>query len=126
MAVGIRASLPFKGVHLLLGNNLAGDKVMVDPFLTSTPCVDQTPGTIEQKILDLYPSHAVTRAMAKKAKQNNGMQDFNLADTLIGQSFNGEISNSLSSSQSDIQTDFDTPMSNTDLTPSISNDQGHN
>ena len=57
--------------------------------------------------------------MAKKAKQNNGMQDFNLTDTLIGQSFNGEISNSLSSSQSDIQTDFDTPMLNTDLTLSI-------
>ena len=63
--------------------------------------------------------------MAKKAKQNNGMQDFNLAETLISQSFNDVISNSLSSSQSDIQTDFETPMSNTDLSPSISNDQGH-
>ena len=63
--------------------------------------------------------------MAKKAKQNNGMQDFNLTDTLIGQSFNGEISNSLSSSQSDIQTDFDTPMLNTDLTLSILNGPGH-
>ena len=63
--------------------------------------------------------------MAKKAKQNNGMQDFNLADTLIGQSFNGEISNSLSSSQSDIQTDFDTPMSKTDLSSLTSNGKGH-
>ena len=61
--------------------------------------------------------------MAKKAQQNNGMQDINLADTLIGQSFNDEISNSLSLSQSDIQTDFDTPRSNTDLSHSISNDQ---
>ena len=42
---------------------------------------------------DLYPSCAVTRAMAKKANQNYGMQDINLADTLIGQSFNDEISN---------------------------------
>ena len=75
---------------------------MADPLLTSTPCVDQTPDPIEQKIPDLYPSYAVTRAMAKKAKQNTWMQDFNLADTLIGQSFNGEISNSLFSSQSDI------------------------
>ena len=40
VAVGIRPSLPFKGVHLLLGNDLAGDKVVVDPLLTSTPCVD--------------------------------------------------------------------------------------
>ena len=51
------------------------------------------------------------------------MQDINLADTLIGQSFNDEILNSLSPSQSDIQTDFDTSRSNFDLSPSISNDQ---
>ena len=108
VAVGIRPSLPFKGVHLLLGNDLAGDKVVVNPRLTSTPCVDQPPDPIEQEIPDLYPSCAVTRAMAKKAKQNDGMQDIALTDTLIGQSFNDEISNSLSPSQSDIQADFDT------------------
>ena len=123
VAVGIRPSLPFKGVHLLLGNDLAGDKVVVDPLLTSTPCVDQPTDPIEQEIPDLNPSCAVTTAMAKKANQNYGMQDINLADTLIGQSFNDEISNSLSPSQSDIQTDFDTSRSNLDLSPSISNDQ---
>ena len=53
------------------------------------------------------------------------MQDINLVDTLIGQSLNDEISNSLSPRQSDIQTDFDTSRSNTDLSPSVSNDQGH-
>ena len=41
------------------------------------------------------------------------MQDIDLIDTLIGQSFNDEISKSLSSNQSDIQTNFDTPRSNT-------------
>ena len=60
MAVGIRPSLPFKGVHILLFNYLAGDKVMVDPLLTSTPCVVKLPDPIEQKIPDLYPSCAVT------------------------------------------------------------------
>ena len=87
MAVGIRPSLPFKGIHLLLGNDLAGDKVVVNPLLTSTPCVDQPPDPIEEEIPDLYPSCAVTRAMAKKAKLYDGMQDINLTDTLIGQSF---------------------------------------
>ena len=96
---------------------------MVDPLLTSTPCVEQPPDPIELEIPDLYPSCAITRAMAKKANQNNGMHDINLVDTLIGQSFNDEISNSLSHSQSDIQTDFDTSRLNTDLSPSISNDQ---
>ena len=125
VAVGIRPSLPFKGVNLLLGNDLAGDKVVVDPLLTSTPCVDQPPDPIEQEIPNPYPSCAITRAMAKRAKLIYGMQDIDLTDTLIGQSFNDEISNSLSPSQSDIQTDFDTSRSNTDLSPSISNDQGH-
>ena len=62
--------------------------------------------------------------MEKKAKQKyGGIQDINLADILIGQSFNDEISNFLFHSQSVIQTDFDTSRSNTDLSPSISNDQ---
>ena len=127
MAVGIRPSLPFKGIHLLLGNDLAGDKVVVNPLLTSTPCVDQPPDSIEQEIPDLYPSCAVTRAMAKKAKLYDGMQDINLTDTLIGQSFNKEISTSLSPSQSDIQTDPSKSRSGSenDLSPSNSNDQGH-
>ena len=35
VAVGIRQTLPVKGVHLLLGNALAGDKV--NPLITDTP-----------------------------------------------------------------------------------------
>ena len=84
--------------------------VVVDPLLTSTLCVDQWHDPIEQEISDLYHYCAITRAMAKKANQNHGIQDINLADTLIGQSFNDEISNSLSQSQSI-------------LSRSISNDQ---
>ena len=41
VAVGIRQTLPFKSVHLLLGNDLAGDKVVVNPLVTDTPCMDQ-------------------------------------------------------------------------------------
>ena len=119
MTVGIRPSLPFKGVHLLLGNDLAGDMVVVDPLLTNTPCVDQPLDPIEQEIPDLYLSCAVTRAMAKNANQNHGMQDIDLTDTMIGQFYKDEISNSLSPSQSDIQTDFDTPRSNTNLSSLI-------
>ena len=80
VAVGIRP-LPFKGVHLLLGNDLAGDKVVVNPLLTNIPCIDQPPDSIEQEIPDLYPSCAVTRAMAKKAEQNDG--DIDLTDTFL-------------------------------------------
>ena len=98
---------------------------MVDPLLTSIPCVDQPPDHTEQEIPDLYPSCVVTRAMAKKAKLNHGIQDIDLTDTFIGHSFNDEILNSLSPSQSDKQTDFDSSRSNSDILPSFSNDQGH-
>ena len=67
VAVGIRQTLPFKGVHLLLGNDLAGDKFVVNPLVTDTPCIDLSPDPIQQELPDLNPSCAVTRAMAKKA-----------------------------------------------------------
>ena len=81
---------------------MAGDKVLVHPLLTSTPCVGQPPDPLEQQITDLYPFCAVTRTMAKKVKRNHGTQDIDLADTLVGQSFNDEFSNCLSPSQADI------------------------
>jgi hypothetical protein len=65
VAVGIRSFLPFKGVHLFLGNDLAGDTVLVNPLVTDTPCVDQTPDPIEQEIPDLYPLCAVIRAIVQ-------------------------------------------------------------
>ena len=87
VAVGIRQTLPFKGVHLLLGNDLAGDKGVVNPLVTDTPCMDQSPDPIEQELPDLYPSCAVTRAMAKKAMLTENQSDVDLTHSFIGQSF---------------------------------------
>ena len=121
VAVGIRPSLFFKGVHLLLGNDLAGDNVVVNPLLTTIPCLDQPPDPIEQEIPDLYPSCAVTRAMAKKAKQNDG--EIDLTDTFLGQSFTDEIINSLSPTLSGKQTDL-SDKSESSHYSSVLNDQG--
>ena len=66
VAVGIRQTLAFKGVYLLLGNDLAGDKVVVNPLVTGMSCMDQSPDPIEQELPEFYPSCAVTRAMTKK------------------------------------------------------------
>ena len=103
VVIGITPSLPFKGVHLLLGNDLAGDKVVVNPLVTDTPNIGQTDDPIEQEIPDLYPSCAVTRAMAKKAILKNSNSDTDLTDTFIGQYFNNEIKKSLDPSLSDTQ-----------------------
>ena len=61
--MGICPDLPVKGVSLLLGNNLAGDKVIINSCVSSHPCshdaeMQDTPG--------LYRVCAVTCAMAKK------------------------------------------------------------
>ena len=39
VAVGIRPTLPVDGVSLLLGNDIAGEKVIVNPWLPSLPCL---------------------------------------------------------------------------------------
>ena len=105
VVIGITPSLPFKGIHLLLGNDLAGDKVVVNPLVTDTPNIGQTDDPIEQEIPDLYPSCAVTRAMAKKAILKNSNSDIDLTDTFIGQYFDNEIKKSLDPSLSDTKTD---------------------
>ena len=121
VVIGITPSLPFKGVHLLLGNDLAGDKVVVNPLVTDTPSIGQTDYPIEQEIPDLYPSCAVTRAMAKRAILKNSNSDIDLTDTCIGQYLNNEIKTSLDPSLSDTQTD--SSMSCHSSPRSI--DQGH-
>ena len=98
VAVGIRQTLPFKGVHLLLCDDLAGDKVVVNPLVTGTPCMDQSSDPFEQKLPDIYPSCAVTRVMAKKAMLTENQSDVDLTDSFIGQSFENEITKSLSHS----------------------------
>ena len=115
VVIGIKPSLPFKGVHLLLGNDLAGDKVVVNPN------IGQTDDPIEQEIPDLYPSCAVTRAMAKKAILKDSNFDTDLTDTFIGQYFNNEIKKSLDPSLSDTQTDSSMSCHSSPR----SNDQGH-
>ena len=125
VAVGIRQTLPFKGVHLLLGNDLAGDKVVVNPLVTDTPCMDQSPDPIEQELPDLYPSCAVTRAMAKKATMTENQSDIDLTDSFIGQSFKNEITKSLSHNLPEHQTYSNDSTSVSDHFPSSLFEEGH-
>ena len=91
VTVGARPSLPIEGVHLILGNDLAGDKVVVNPVMTEKPEVTTTIDPIEEEIPDLYPSYVVTRAMAQKAnaenaqvgKSTNSDYTYDLNDTFL-------------------------------------------
>ena len=81
--VGIQPSLPFEGVHLFLGNDLAGDKVVVNAVVTEKPCLEQSPDPVEKEIPGLYPACVVTRAMSKEKEKSE--DEIMLAETVIGQ-----------------------------------------
>ena len=54
ITVGIRTTLPFKGIQLLLGNDVAGDKVQPVPIVTEKPSLDQDIDPENQEIPGLY------------------------------------------------------------------------
>ncbi|XP_063408799.1 uncharacterized protein LOC134692279 [Mytilus trossulus] len=84
VVVGVRPNLPVEGVTLLLGNDLARNKVVAEPIVTSEPVVDvKSP----EDDAVLYPACVVTRAMARKQQYENLQEDkfdyMDLSDTFI-------------------------------------------
>ena len=98
---------------------------MVNPLVTGTPCMDQSPDPIEQELPYLYPSCAVTRAMAKKAMLTENQSDVDLTDSFIGQSFKNEITRSLSHDLFEHQTDSNDCTSVSDHFPSSLVEEDH-
>ena len=76
VTVGLKSSLPFDGVHFILGNDLAGDKVKVNPLVVENPCYDQKLSYAEQEIPGLYPACVVTRSMSNK-ESNRHSNEYN-------------------------------------------------
>jgi len=70
VTVGVRHSLPVKGIDFILGNDLAGEKVMALPCMVSSPD-DMSDSSVDGDTNVVYPPGAVTRAMAKQARCNN-------------------------------------------------------
>ncbi|KAJ8023244.1 hypothetical protein HOLleu_35604 [Holothuria leucospilota] len=64
--VGVRPTLPVKGISLLLGNDLAGGKVVANAILTDKPCDYNNTERLEKEFPNLFPACAVTRAMSQK------------------------------------------------------------
>ena len=64
--VGVRHSLPVKDVDLILGNDLAGERVTAVPCILSNP--EKEPSSTVDPVV--YPACAVTRAMAKQAQES--------------------------------------------------------
>lgn len=50
---------------MFIENYLAGDKIVVDPFVVGKPCVDQSIEPRESEISILYPACAATRILRR-------------------------------------------------------------
>ena len=73
--VGVRPELPVKGVSMLLGNDLAGGKVLPQPIVTRDPCTEADNDDDESSIV--FPACAVlvTRSMTRKAMLEANSED---------------------------------------------------
>ena len=85
VTVGLRSSLPFKGVQMILGNDLAGRKVQVNSVLTKETKLCQNPDSVVQQIPTFDSSCAVTKAHSEKSQTENASLGFDLADTFFCQ-----------------------------------------
>ena len=62
--MGVRPTLPFEGVSFILGNDLAGEKVVSNLHVVNN--VNST-NSEDENGPEVYPACAITREMAKHA-----------------------------------------------------------
>ena len=68
IVIGMRPSLPVEGTSLILGNDLAGEKVMVDPRVVMKPRDDEKTEKLMKKFPVIFPASVVTYSMKAKDK----------------------------------------------------------
>ena len=81
----MRPSLPVEGISLILGNDLAGEKVMVDPRVVEKPRDDQKTGRLAEKFPGIFPASVVTLSMKakKEAIKEQGKEEIGLSGTFL-------------------------------------------
>ena len=60
--IGLTDSLPMKGVDMLLGNDLAGHKVLTSPHMTCNPTSSDDTQAIENDFPGIFPACVTTRS----------------------------------------------------------------
>ena len=64
----MRHSLPVEGISLILGNDLAGEKVMFDPRVVEKPRHNEKMEKLAEKLPGIFPASVVTCSMKAKRK----------------------------------------------------------
>ena len=85
IVIGMRPSLPVEGISLILGNDLAGEKVMVDPRVVEKPREDENTERLAEKFPGIFPASVVTRSMKakKEAIKEQGKEEIGLSGTFL-------------------------------------------
>ena len=82
--MAVRPSLPVEGVSIILGNDLAGDRVVSCPVVSSSPCESSETDELVAEFPVVFPACAVTRSMAKKVESEKKSNEI---DVDLGDSF---------------------------------------
>ena len=85
IVIGMRPSLPVEGISLILGNDLAGERVMVDPRVVDKPRDDKKTERLAEKFPGIFPASVVTRSMKakKEAIKEQGKEEIGLSGTFL-------------------------------------------
>ena len=85
IVIGMRPSLPVEGISLILGNDLAGERVMVDPGVVEKPRDDEKTERLAEKFPGIFPASVVTRSMKakKEAIKEQGKEEIGLSGTFL-------------------------------------------
>ena len=85
IVIGMRPSLPVEGISLILGNDLAGEKVMVDPRVVEKPRDHEETEKLAEKFPGIFPASVVTRSMKakKEAIKEQGKEEIGLSGTFL-------------------------------------------
>ena len=85
IVIGMRPSLPVEGISLILGNDLAGEKVMVDPRVVEKPRDDEETERLAEKFPGISPASVVTYSMKakKEAIKEQGKEEIGLSGTFL-------------------------------------------
>ena len=81
----MRPSLPVEGISLILGNDLAGEKVMVDQRVVEKARDDEKSERLAEKFPGIFPASVVTRSMKvkKEAIKEQGKEEIGLSGTFL-------------------------------------------
>ena len=85
IVIGMRPSLPVEGISLILGNDLAGERVMVDPRVVEKPRDNEKTERLAEKFPGIFPASVVTHSMKakKEATKEQGKEEIGLSGTFL-------------------------------------------